>query len=82
VHGDLLGGDTAVLALLTLLVCCRRGEAGFREASVDEAAAGLDLTEAMPEGADQVVWVGEGGVGWLRHCSSDQMPSGVLGSGA
>jgi hypothetical protein len=39
------------------------GKAGFCEASIDEVAAVLNLTEALPEGADQVVGVGEGGVG-------------------
>lgn len=49
--------------LLTLLSWCRHDEAGSGEASIDEAAAVLDLTEALPEGAHQVVRVGEGGVG-------------------
>jgi hypothetical protein len=37
--------------------------AGFSETSIDEVAAVLDLAEALPEAAHQVVGVGESGVG-------------------
>ncbi|GAA1931309.1 hypothetical protein GCM10009753_76400 [Streptantibioticus ferralitis] len=61
-HGDhpvRRGADGAAEVVAVML----SGWAGFNETSIDEVAAVLDLAEALPKGAHQVIRVGESGVG-------------------
>ncbi len=44
-------------------MCCREGESGGGEASVDDVAAVLDLAQSVTQDPHQVVRAGEGGVG-------------------